>query len=81
MRESQVKAKIAEMLDKHYERWIDEKIPVLGDKTPREAVKDPDGRERVEALVLQIERDGARMTPALDSVITRKLRERLGLAR
>jgi hypothetical protein len=77
----EVKAKIAEMLDKHYELWIDEKIPALGDKTPREAVKDPDGRERVEALVLQIERDGAHMTPALDPAIVRKLRARLGLAR
>jgi hypothetical protein len=69
------------MLDKHYERWIDEKIPALGNQTPREAVKDPDGRERVEALVLQIERDGARMTPSLDPAIVRKLRARLGLAR
>jgi len=77
----EVKAKIAEMLDKHYERWIDEKIPALGNQTPREAVKDPDGRERVEALVLQIERDGAHMTPALDPAIARRLRERLGLAR
>jgi len=77
----EVKAKIVEMLEKHYERWIDEKIPALGDKTPREAVKDPDGLEKVEALVLQIERNGARMTPALDPAMLRRLRARLGLAR
>src|SRR6266540_5080078 len=76
----EVKAKIVEMLEKHYERWIDEKIPALGDKTPREAVKDPDGLEKVEALVLQIERNGARMTPALDPAMLRRLRARLGLA-
>ena len=77
----EVKAKIAEMLDKHYEHWIDEKIPALGDQTPREAVEDPDGREKVEALVLQIERDGAHMTPALDPAIVGRLRARLGLER
>jgi len=77
----EVKAKTVEMLEKHYERWIDEKIPALGDKTPREAVKDPDGLEKVEALVLQIERNGARMTPALDPAMLRRLRARLGLAR
>ena len=76
----EVKATIAEVLEQHYEHWIDEKIPALGDQTPREAVKHPDGRESVAALVLQIERDGANMTPALDPAIVRRLRERLGLA-
>jgi len=77
----EVKAAVARMIERHYEHWIDESIPALGNKTPREAVKEPDGREKVEALVLQIERDGARMSPALDSAIMRALRERLGLAR
>lgn len=75
----EVKAKIAEMMAKHYERWVDEKIPALGGRTPREAARDPSGREAVEALLRQIERDGERMRPPLDAAIVRRLRERLGL--
>jgi hypothetical protein len=76
----EVKAKLAELMQKHYERWVSEKIPALGGKTPLEAVADPAGREAVEALVRQIERDGERMAPPLDPAVTRRLRERLGLA-
>ncbi|HJS76234.1 MAG TPA: SEC-C metal-binding domain-containing protein [Burkholderiales bacterium] len=75
----EVKAKIAEMMAKHYERWVNEKIPALGGRTPIEAIADPAGREAVEALVRQIERDGARMTPPLAPGIAQRLRERLGL--
>ena len=32
-------------------KWIDEKIPALDGKTPREAVKTPEGREKVEELL------------------------------
>ncbi|MGB9627515.1 MAG: MbcA/ParS/Xre antitoxin family protein [Thermodesulfobacteriota bacterium] len=32
-------------------KWIDEKIPALGGKTPREAVKTSEGREKVEELL------------------------------
>ncbi|HEY4357576.1 MAG TPA: SEC-C metal-binding domain-containing protein [Acidobacteriaceae bacterium] len=38
------------------ERWITRKIPALGGRTPMEAVLDPDGREMVEALLLEWER-------------------------
>jgi len=75
----EVKAKIAEMMAKHYEHWVNEKIPALGGRTPLEAIADPAGREAVEALVRQVERDGARMMPPLDPQIPRRLRERLGL--
>jgi len=76
----EVKAKIAEMMAKHYERWVNEKIPALGGRTPLEAIADPAGRESVAALVRQIERDGARMAPPLDPAIALRLRERLGLS-
>lgn len=75
----EVKAALTEMLRAHYRKWVDEKIPALGDRTPREAVRDPDGREAVEALILQMERDGARQRPRLDPAIVRELREMLGL--
>lgn len=32
-------------------KWVDEKIPALDGKTPREAVKDPEGREKVKELL------------------------------
>jgi hypothetical protein len=32
-------------------KWVDEKIPALGGKTPRDAVKTPEGREKVEELL------------------------------
>jgi hypothetical protein len=76
----EVQARIAEMMRAHCENWVSEKIPALGGKTPLQAVKDPEGREMVEALVLQMERRGRTMTPPLEPAIIRELRARLGLA-
>jgi hypothetical protein len=42
-------------------------------------MKSANGREAVEALVVQIERDAHRMQPPLDPSVTRELRETLGL--
>jgi len=75
----EVKAALGEILRKHYRQWVDESIPALGKRTPRDAVRDRDGREAVEALILQLERDGARQQPLLDPAIVRELRETLGL--
>jgi hypothetical protein len=44
------------MLQKQMENWVHEKIPALGGRTPMQAVRDPDGKEMVEALLLQWER-------------------------
>jgi hypothetical protein len=77
----EVQAAIRETLRKHYRAWVDDKIPALGNRTPREAVRDPDGREAVAALIDQIERDGPRMSPPLDPEIVRELCEALGLKR
>jgi hypothetical protein len=63
----------------HYESWLSEEIPALGGLSPLEAVQVPDGREKVAALVDQIERTGERMEPPLDGSIVVSLRERLGL--
>jgi hypothetical protein len=45
-----------------------------------EAVKYPDGREIVESLVIQAERDGRSGNLQTDGGVFRRLRERLGLA-
>lgn len=57
MRNPAVQAALAETLQKHWRSWIDIGIPALGGKTPRQAAKTPDGREAVEALLVQVERD------------------------
>jgi len=75
----EVQQALSEHLRSHYRAWVDDKIPALGNRTPRKAVRDRDGREAVEALIAQIERDGARMTPPLDADIVREMRETLGL--
>jgi hypothetical protein len=43
-------------MQKQVESWVHQKIPALGGRTPIEAVCDPDGKEMVEALLLQWER-------------------------
>ena len=41
----------AELARKHWEAWVDTKVPALGNKTPRQAAKSAAGRERLEALL------------------------------
>lgn len=75
----EVRARIQAMVTAHYEDWVEQEIPALGGLSPMEAVKEEAGREKVEALITQIERQGRRMEPPLDEAITRRMRERLGL--
>jgi hypothetical protein len=44
------------LMQEEMEAWVYQKIPVLGGRTPIEAIADPDGREIVEALLLSWER-------------------------
>jgi hypothetical protein len=76
----EVRAKISEMMAAHWEHWVDEPLPILGNRTPMEAVKDVDGREIVESLVIQAERFGHNPAMATDEDVFRRVRERLGLA-
>ncbi len=55
----EVRDQIEQMLRHHWEEWADHKIPLLGDKTPRQAVKTKDGRESVEALLMDAEKMSA----------------------
>ena len=52
----EVREHMTQMLGAHWEKWVDEKIPVLGNRTPRQAVKTADGRESVEALLADAEK-------------------------
>ncbi len=75
----EVRQRLRELMSAHYEAWVSESIPALDGLTPLEAVRDPAGREKVEALIRQIERDGLRMKPPLDPAVLEDLRLRLGL--
>ncbi len=75
----EVREQLHAMIAAHYEKWIDEKLPALAGRTPREAMRSKAGREQVETLVQQIEYDGTRMNPPLDPAIVQMLRSRLGL--
>jgi hypothetical protein len=68
-----------QMMAEHFERWVSEKIPALDGQTPLEAVRDPDGREKVRALLMDAERNSRRMSPPVDPATLRRVRERLGL--
>jgi hypothetical protein len=41
----------AELARKHWNAWLDTKVPALGNRTPRQAAKSASGRERLEALL------------------------------
>ena len=47
------RAYISELNRRHWEGWLDGKIPALGNITPRQAAKTPLGRERLEALLCE----------------------------
>jgi len=47
---------VREEIQRHFENWIFQKVPALGGRTPLEAVGDPDGKEIVESLLLDWER-------------------------
>ena len=74
----EVRAKINEIMAAHWERWVDERVPMLGNRTPMQAMKDADGREIVESMVIQAERLAQTNAPT-DPAIFRRLRKRLGL--
>ncbi len=78
MARPEVQAKLREVMAQHYAGWVDEKLPALKGKTPREAVRTAAGQEKVDALIRDIERMGPG-TGGYDVSIVKSLRERLGL--
>ena len=76
----EVRAKIDEMMAAHWERWVDQPVPLLANRTPMQAVKDADGREIVESLLIQAERLAQNPSMRTDPAVFARVRERLGLA-
>lgn len=72
---------IAEFEDRMLRQWIDESIPALGGKTPREAVKTPEGRRQVLELIEHAAQMQKRIkrTPGAFTPDYRKVKKMLGL--
>ncbi len=73
----EIQEMMRQVLERQWEGWVKEKIPALDGKTPFEAVRTPEGREMVEALLLQFERGGPESSGLAYDF--NRLRRRLGL--
>ncbi len=70
---------LVEFLEQEYMNWTDQRIPALQDKTPKEAVKTPKGREKVADLINDWENTQLRMPDRQFEFDFNKLRVELGL--
>jgi len=75
LRDPEVKKHLQDNVQKQAEAWAYQKIPALGGRTPLEAIQDPDGREIVEALLVQWER------AASEGVYNQGIRPEIGALR
>lgn len=68
----------AELARRHWDAWLDTKVPALGNKTPKEAARSRGGRERLEALLADFAHASADASRASDPDVA-ALRRMLGL--
>ena len=54
---------IHQSLDAHYRQTLDQPLPLLGNVSPRQAVRTPRGREKVAAWLKILENSGTRRPP------------------
>jgi hypothetical protein len=59
----EVQAQMKEMAKQRWENWLDEPLPVLQGKTPKQAARSAAGRERLEALLIDFERSAESLDP------------------
>jgi hypothetical protein len=72
-------AALREEMERHWEAWLDQPIGLLLDETPRQAARTPKGRERLEALLMDIEYRNEHLSqPELRADVS-ALRRKLGL--
>lgn len=82
MQHPEVLQQIGEMVTAHWKDWIDQKIPALEGKTPRQSVKTSDGRESVDALLIHAERQLPPDDPMseVNRSAIKEVRKKLGLS-
>ena len=78
MAQPEVQVQLRAMMKQHYATWVDEQLPALRGKTPREAVRNKAGKEKVDALIRDIERMGQGVG-GYDASVVADLRKTLGL--
>lgn len=69
----------AELAQRHWDAWVDTKVPALGNRTPRQAAKTARGRERLAALLANFARMAERNPSGVRPDVA-ELRRRLGMA-
>ncbi len=69
---------LLEFKQRHYQDWLDEPVPALQDKTPREAARSASLRPKLDLLLKQAENTEARSEPGTAFDIT-ALRRELGM--
>jgi hypothetical protein len=74
----EVQEYMRQMSERHWDAWLDTRLPALGNRTPRQAARTADGRERLEALLAEFAWTAER-TPNAMSPDVPALRARLGL--
>lgn len=77
----EMNAAIDQMMARHWETWPDEKIPALGNITPRQAAKTKIGREKLAAILDDMEfRERKNPLPGMSQLkYILKIREELGV--
>lgn len=75
----EAQAAIAEMMARYEQRWVDEHIPALGGRTPRQAVQDPIGREEVLQLLASFPEPDDAGPDGFTSMSPDRIRALLGL--
>lgn len=71
-------AALREVKERHYATWLDNKLPGLGGKSPRKAVRTAAGRHAVEVVLKELERTEAGF-PVEERMDVSWLRRELGL--
>lgn len=80
MNNAAIKTYMTKMMEDHWKNWVRQKVPALGDKTPIEASKSKLGREILEALLTQFEREAvSHPQPGVTVNTFKKIREQLRL--
>jgi hypothetical protein len=75
----EIRAAVKEQMRAHWEAWLDIPVPALKNQTPREAAASLEGRERLEALLMEFERrNESGIQPELRPDVA-GLRRKLGL--
>jgi hypothetical protein len=69
----------AEHTARHWDEWLDTRVPALGNKTPRQSAKSALGRERLEALLSEYSWRDSRVPNQFCANVP-ELRRKLGLA-